>query len=88
MTKLLKFKFTKDGMITNPSNRINTDEANEFVSVNELHGVLSELINEKMRMLENYRNEDESSTDEWRKRTKAVYEGQKEELEKIKKMLY
>lgn len=88
MTKLLKFKFTKDGMITNPSNRINTDETNEFVSVNELHGVLSELINEKMRMLENYRNEDEGSTDEWRKRTKAVYEGQKEELEKIKKMLY
>lgn len=85
--KLLKFRFTKDGMITNPSNRINMDDINEFVSVNELHGVLSELINEKMRILDNYKDVNNES-DYWRKESKAVLQGQKEELEKIQRLLY
>lgn len=86
MNKLLKFRYTKEGMLTNPTNRI-SDDANEFVSVNELHGVLSELINEKLRMLEGYKDLTENS-EAWKFKQKAIYEGQKDELEKIKKMLY
>ena len=87
MTKLLKFKHTNDGMLANPNNRANFDDCNDFISVNELHGVLSELINEKLRMLENYNDLTENS-EAWKFKQKAIYEGQKEELEKIKKMLY
>lgn len=88
MNKLLKFRYTKDGMLTNPENRLSmNDNGNEFVSVNELHGVLSELISEKNRMLENYKDTNENSP-EWNRIAKAEYEAQKAELEKIKKMLY
>ena len=86
MNKLLKFKYTKDGMIVNPERALNTDGYAEFVSVNELLGVLNEFINEKLRVLENYQNLTED--DAWRKERKAVYEAQKEELERVRKLLY
>lgn len=81
MNKVLKFSYTKDGMITVPGQR------GDFVSVNEMIGVLSECINEKTRILENYKDVDESSQD-WKGKQKAIYEGQKEELEKIRRLLY
>ena len=86
MNKLLKFKYTKEGMLVNPEKVTNCDGYAEFVSVTELLGVLNEFINEKLRVLENYQNLTED--DAWRKEKKAVYEGQKEELERIKKLLY
>lgn len=81
MDKPLQFKYTKDGMVTVPGTKA------EFVSVNEMLGFINELVNEKTRMLENYTEVDENS-DVWIRRQKAVLEGQKQELERVKKLLY
>lgn len=86
MNKLLKFRYTKDGMLVTPERVSNSYGYTEFVSVNELLGVLNEAIIEKLRVLENY--QDLTEDDTWRKSKKAVYEGQKEVLETIKSLLY
>lgn len=81
MDKPLQFKYTKDGMLTIPGKN------GEFISVNEMLGILTELINEKVRILDNYKDTDENSP-EWKRKVKSNYEAQMEELEKVKRLLY
>lgn len=81
MDKPLQFKYTKDGMLAVPG------KSGDFISVNEMLGILNELINEKVRVLENYKDTDENSP-EWNRMAKAKYEAQKAELERVEKLLY
>jgi hypothetical protein len=81
MNKLIKFKVTKNGILATFEND------GEFISINEMIGVLDELINGKSRVLENYADVDEESA-EWQKKAKAVLIGEIATLESVKKYLY
>lgn len=63
MDKPLQFSYTEKGMTTVPGKK------GDFVSVNELLGVINELINEKTRILEKYTDTDDKSP-EWKKTQK------------------
>ena len=81
MDKPLQFSYTEKGMNAVPGKK------GDFVSVNEMLGFINEFINEKDRLLSNYKDVNEDSP-EWQKRAKSEYEAQKDELEKVKRLLY